>query len=143
MRSFLQAMIRASCTVSRRPTPSPSPVTWRASASGSQACQQEFDQSDVCRAAAYHAGLSASVRTKVHKSFVQDDLQCVVATIAFGMGIDKPVGFRLLFIATDLNVTGHSQGGALRHAEKCRGLLSANGKSRQRRSAQRVRALLF
>ncbi|HEX5510553.1 MAG TPA: RecQ family ATP-dependent DNA helicase [Actinomycetales bacterium] len=42
------------------------------------------------RAAAYHAGMKAADRRRVHKSFLDDDTQVVVATSAFGMGIDKP-----------------------------------------------------
>ncbi|XP_064614138.1 bifunctional 3'-5' exonuclease/ATP-dependent helicase WRN-like [Liolophura sinensis] len=38
----------------------------------------------------YHAGLSQSARTNAHKKFVNDQIQVVVATVAFGMGIDKP-----------------------------------------------------
>ncbi|HMJ15140.1 MAG TPA: ATP-dependent DNA helicase RecQ, partial [Polyangiaceae bacterium] len=41
-------------------------------------------------AAAYHAGLDAKVRNRVQERFRADALQVVVATIAFGMGIDKP-----------------------------------------------------
>ncbi len=40
-------------------------------------------------AAAYHAGLDASVRQSVQRKFQSGKLEVVVATIAFGMGIDK------------------------------------------------------
>ncbi|GAA5152497.1 ATP-dependent DNA helicase RecQ [Amycolatopsis dongchuanensis] len=41
-------------------------------------------------AAAYHAGMKASDRKDVHERFLADELEVVVATSAFGMGIDKP-----------------------------------------------------
>jgi ATP-dependent DNA helicase RecQ len=40
-------------------------------------------------AAAYHAGLEPSVRERVQRAFQSGKLEVVVATIAFGMGIDK------------------------------------------------------
>jgi len=41
-------------------------------------------------AAAYHAGLPPGERRRVQEEFLHDNLQVVVATVAFGMGIDKP-----------------------------------------------------
>jgi ATP-dependent DNA helicase RecQ len=41
-------------------------------------------------AAAYHAGLRGAERTRTHERFTADQLDVVVATSAFGMGIDKP-----------------------------------------------------
>ncbi|WP_068711400.1 ATP-dependent DNA helicase RecQ [Vibrio tritonius] len=42
------------------------------------------------RAAGYHAGMDADERAWVQEAFQRDDLQVVVATVAFGMGINKP-----------------------------------------------------
>ena len=39
---------------------------------------------------AYHAGLDNDRRAQVQEAFQRDDLQVVVATVAFGMGINKP-----------------------------------------------------
>ncbi len=38
---------------------------------------------------AYHAGFSSEIRSKVYKDFIYEKIDIVVATIAFGMGIDK------------------------------------------------------
>ena len=42
------------------------------------------------KAAPYHAGLDAKERAKTQDGFLMEDLDVIVATIAFGMGIDKP-----------------------------------------------------
>jgi ATP-dependent DNA helicase RecQ len=49
----------------------------------------ELQQAGV-RAARYHAGLKAAERDQVHQDFLADRFDVVVATSAFGMGIDKP-----------------------------------------------------
>lgn len=47
-------------------------------------------QADGVRALPYHAGLDADERRRNQDAFIRDDAQVVVATIAFGMGINKP-----------------------------------------------------
>ncbi len=42
-----------------------------------------------CRAVAYHAGLDGETRHAAQEAFVREDIDIVVATVAFGMGIDK------------------------------------------------------
>ncbi|MFA6046300.1 MAG: RecQ family ATP-dependent DNA helicase, partial [Phycisphaerales bacterium] len=41
-------------------------------------------------AAAYHAGLDAKLRSRISRDFREDKLNVVCATVAFGMGIDRP-----------------------------------------------------
>src|SRR5215472_4876418 len=45
---------------------------------------------DGISAKTYHAGLTASERTKHQEAFLRDDVRVITATIAFGMGINKP-----------------------------------------------------
>jgi ATP-dependent DNA helicase RecQ len=47
-------------------------------------------QDDRIRALPYHAGLDAKTRRDNQDAFIRDDAQVIVATIAFGMGINKP-----------------------------------------------------
>jgi ATP-dependent DNA helicase RecQ len=47
-------------------------------------------QGDGIAALPYHAGLDAAVRRGNQEAFIRDDAQVMVATIAFGMGINKP-----------------------------------------------------
>jgi ATP-dependent DNA helicase RecQ len=41
-------------------------------------------------AAAYHAGMAAGERTRAQDAFMADEITVIVATTAFGMGVDKP-----------------------------------------------------
>lgn len=50
----------------------------------------EFLQVNGVNALAYHAGMDAPQRSKNQDAFLMEDVNVIVATIAFGMGIDKP-----------------------------------------------------
>jgi ATP-dependent DNA helicase RecQ len=49
-----------------------------------------FLQENRLRADFYHAGRSGHIREEVHEKFMADELDVVVATNAFGMGLNKP-----------------------------------------------------
>ncbi len=50
----------------------------------------ELLQLNGIKAVPYHAGLEANVRASHQDAFLMEDINVIVATIAFGMGIDKP-----------------------------------------------------
>ena len=50
----------------------------------------ELLQENDIKAVAYHAGIDSKIRTERQDQFLNEDVQVIVATIAFGMGIDKP-----------------------------------------------------
>lgn len=49
--------------------------------------------------AAYHAGLGDALRKAAHYDFLAGRVECVVATVAFGMGIDKPDVRRVVHVS--------------------------------------------
>lgn len=50
----------------------------------------EILRANGIKAQPYHAGLDGKVRTQTQDAFLMEELDVIVATIAFGMGIDKP-----------------------------------------------------
>lgn len=58
---------------------------------------------------AYHAGFTSEHRSKIQEQFLRDDIQIVVATVAFGMGIDKPNVRGVVHMDMPKNVEGYYQ----------------------------------
>ena len=50
----------------------------------------EVLQVNGIKASAYHAGLDSKTRTRIQDEFLMEEIDVICATIAFGMGIDKP-----------------------------------------------------
>ncbi len=78
--------------------------------------------------AAYHAGLDPSTRDRVQRSFLSGKLDVVVATVAFGMGVDKPDVRTVIHAALPGSVEAYYQeiGRAGRDAAPSRAVLLHN-----------------
>src|SRR6184192_2790083 len=72
-----------------RSRPNDSGIVYCASRKSTESVARNLNE-DGISAKPYHAGLTSSERTKHQESFLRDDVRVVTATIAFGMGINKP-----------------------------------------------------
>src|SRR5262245_54971638 len=72
-----------------RSRPNDSGIVYCASRKGAESLARNLHEDGV-GAQPYHAGLTSFQRTKNQEAFLRDDVRVVTATIAFGMGINKP-----------------------------------------------------
>ena len=64
---------------------------------------------DGVKAIPYHAGMNAEDRSRNQNRFIRDDVQVIVATIAFGMGINKPDVRLVIHYDLPKNIEGYYQ----------------------------------
>ncbi len=64
---------------------------------------------DGIRAAAYHAGMETDDRSRSQEAFLRDEVRVVCATIAFGMGINKPNVRFVIHYDLPKNIEGYYQ----------------------------------
>lgn len=68
-----------------------------------------FLKSNDIKASAYHAGMPNEERERIQNDFMKGSLDCVVATIAFGMGIDKKDIRRIIHYDLPKSIESYSQ----------------------------------
>lgn len=69
----------------------------------------------------YHAGMSDKERTEIHHMFINNEIQCIVATNSFGMGIDKHNIRKIIHYGSPKDIESYYQeiGRGSRDNEKC------------------------
>jgi ATP-dependent DNA helicase RecQ len=72
-----------------RSRPNDNGIVYCASRKSAESLARNLNEDNVS-AKPYHAGLTSAERTKNQEAFLRDDVRVITATIAFGMGINKP-----------------------------------------------------
>ncbi|MFL6526626.1 MAG: RecQ family ATP-dependent DNA helicase, partial [Chthoniobacterales bacterium] len=91
-----------------RARPDDSGIVYCASRKSAESIAEKL-QRDGIAAKPYHAGMESKDRTKNQEAFLRDDVRVVTATIAFGMGINKPNVRFVIHYDLPKNIEGYYQ----------------------------------
>ncbi|HEX8743586.1 MAG TPA: ATP-dependent DNA helicase RecQ [Thermoleophilaceae bacterium] len=107
-------------------------IVYAGTRAGSEELAEELTRELGEPAEAYHAGLERGARADVQRRFLADEVRVVVATNAFGMGVDKPNVRTVLHSSVPASLEAYYQeaGRAGRDGEAARALLLAENKDK-------------
>src|SRR6266403_3700587 len=91
-----------------RARPNESGIVYCASRKSSDALAEKLTR-DGIKALPYHAGMESKERTRNQEAFLRDDARVITATIAFGMGINKPNVRFIIHYDLPKNIEGYYQ----------------------------------
>jgi ATP-dependent DNA helicase RecQ len=91
-----------------RARPNESGIVYCASRKSSDALAEKLTR-DGIKALPYHAGMESKERTRNQEAFLRDDARVITATIAFGMGINKPNVRYVIHHDLPKNIEGYYQ----------------------------------
>jgi ATP-dependent DNA helicase RecQ len=107
-------------------------IVYAGTRAGSEELAEELTRELGEEALPYHAGLDRERRAAVQRRFLSDDVRVVVATNAFGMGVDKPNVRTVLHSSVPASLEAYYQeaGRAGRDGEPARALLLAENRDK-------------
>ena len=107
-------------------------IVYAGTRAGAEAIAGELSAALGEEALAYHAGLDRGLRAEAQRRFLSDDVRVVVATNAFGMGIDKPNVRTVLHASVPASLEAYYQeaGRAGRDGAPARALLLAENRDK-------------
>src|SRR3954469_8088771 len=107
-------------------------IVYAGTRAGSEELAEQLGRELGVRAAAYHAGLERSERADVQRRFLADEIAVIVATNAFGMGVDKPNVRTVVHASVPASLEAYYQeaGRAGRDGRPARALLLAENRDK-------------